>query len=249
MIKSFATTAVELWLQYRTLHETGIQFRGMNFYLHSLRPHIFRLSILTRAPFAIEREWKKERKKERGSLIRWEDTGWNCMLLRESCWGRPTWNETLFSTGISCTYRDYIIRRARAPAATEGDSLPVGYFRAIPGPLTGPCDSPSAANLLTKVIRARIVNELFRGDCVRLAVVVTGDNWPSLTARIMTSEFPSENLSFDGKWNSAERLLVLVDIRDNNAYRTRARARVRSRLTRLPRKSNAWRMFCNRGDI
>ena len=103
----------------------------------------------------------------------------------------------------------------------------MGYFRGIPGVflvLTGPCDPPSAVDLLTKVIRARIVNELFRGDCVRLAVVVTSDNWPSLTARIMTNEFPSENLSFDGKWNSAERLLVLVDIRDNNAYRTRARA-------------------------
>lgn len=32
-------------------------------------------------------------------------------------------------------------------------------------------------DLVTKVIRARIINQSLRRDRVRLAVVVTGDNW------------------------------------------------------------------------
>lgn len=58
----FTTTAVELQLQHRTPRETGIQFRGMNFHLHSLRPHIFRLGAFRDR----ERKGEREREGEKG---------------------------------------------------------------------------------------------------------------------------------------------------------------------------------------
>lgn len=89
---------------------------------------------------------------------------------------------------------------------------------------------------------------------MRLAVVVAGDNWPpSLTARIMTSEFPSRGSLFRRKMEfsgAAPRPCRRFAI-------TMLIARTHS-LTRLPRKNNArfmrgrrrrrW-MFFNRGDI
>lgn len=49
---------------------------------------------------------------------------------------------------------------------------------------------------------------------MRLAAVVTGDNWPSANREDNDERVSIKgggDLSFDGKWNSSERLLVLVD--------------------------------------
>lgn len=75
-----------------------------------------------------------------------------------------------------------ILQGARArelPLQRGAAPYPVGYFRGLTGLREHPPPCPAPPHLLTKVIRAGIVNWLLRGDRVRLAAVVTGDNWPS----------------------------------------------------------------------